>query len=469
MNVHAQSLYQSFLHDAETRHAIPLSREQLRVRCFAGLMAVEGITPIAAVALAAGLTGDQPGGVTLNFSLLLAIYYVGLAICFRAYTVQSLTHWKLGTGRTYVAATLAMLAAAGSGAYLGQITLPSRSVFLGTYAIELTLLTMMRVLGNLVTRRVFRGPLLSEVLIVDGVEPGDSLILGDRVQRIDALLHQLTPCINDPLMLDRIGRAIAIYDRVVVVCPPERRGAWAQALKGSGVQAEILIPEFNELGTLGTGRCKDTSTLVIAHGMLGLRERALKRALDLSIALPSIVFLMPLLIVVAILIKLDNPGPIFFMQKRVGRGNKLFSVYKFRSMKVDRCDANGTKLTQRDDDRITRVGRFLRKTSIDELPLLLNIIAGNMSLVGPRPHATGATAGQALYWEVDDRYFHRHAAKPGLTGLAQVRGFRGNTETSTDLVNRLQADLEYLSGWSLWRDLAILLRTAKVVVHANAY
>jgi lipopolysaccharide/colanic/teichoic acid biosynthesis glycosyltransferase len=362
-----------------------------------------------------------------------------------------------------------MLAAAGSGAYLGQITLPSRSVFLGTYAIELTLLTMMRVLGNLVTRRVFRGPLLSEVLIVDGVEPGDSLILGDRVQRIDALLHQLTPCINDPLMLDRIGRAIAIYDRVVVVCPPERRGAWAQALKGSGVQAEILIPEFNELGTLGTGRCKDTSTLVIAHGMLGLRERALKRALDLSIALPSIVFLMPLLIVVAILIKLDNPGPIFFMQKRVGRGNKLFSVYKFRSMKVDRCDANGTTLTQRDDDRITRVGRFLRKTSIDELPQLLNIIAGNMSLVGPRPHATGATAGQALYWEVDDRYFHRHAAKPGLTGLAQVRGFRGNTETSTDLVNRLQADLEYLSGWSLWRDLAILLRTAKVVVHANAY
>ena len=118
---------------------------------------------------------------------------------------------------------------------------------------------------------------------------------------------------------------------------------------------------------------------------------------------------------------------------------------------------------------MTRVGRFIRATSLDELPQLFNVLAGDMSLVGPRPHALGSLAGLELFWDVDQRYWHRHALKPGITGLAQVRGFRGATLQRDDLVNRLQADLEYFEGWSIWRDIGIMLATFRVVVHRNAY
>lgn len=118
---------------------------------------------------------------------------------------------------------------------------------------------------------------------------------------------------------------------------------------------------------------------------------------------------------------------------------------------------------------MTRVGRFLRRTSIDELPQLLNVLKGDMSIVGPRPHALGSQAGDKLFWQVDHRYWQRHSLKPGITGLAQVRGFRGATETETDLSSRLQADLEYLDGWSILRDIQIIFATFGVLAHDRAY
>ncbi len=118
---------------------------------------------------------------------------------------------------------------------------------------------------------------------------------------------------------------------------------------------------------------------------------------------------------------------------------------------------------------MTRVGESIRKTSLDELPQLLNILDGSMSMVGPRPHALGSRAANKLFWEVDGRYWHRHAAKPGLTGLAQIRGHRGDTLLESDLENRLQSDLEYLDTWSIWRDVKILVLTARVLVHRNAF
>ena len=138
-------------------------------------------------------------------------------------------------------------------------------------------------------------------------------------------------------------------------------------------------------------------------------------------------------------------------------------------MRVESLDAKGATSTQRDDKRITRVGAFIRKTSLDEIPQFLNVLLGDMSLVGPRPHALGSLAGNQLFWEVDREYWHRHALKPGITGLAQVRGFRGATHRDVDLKNRLQADLEYLHDWSLMRDVKILFRTMTVLVHSNAY
>jgi lipopolysaccharide/colanic/teichoic acid biosynthesis glycosyltransferase len=144
-------------------------------------------------------------------------------------------------------------------------------------------------------------------------------------------------------------------------------------------------------------------------------------------------------------------------------------MYKFRSMRHDLADRAGNRSASRDDDRITKIGRLIRATSIDELPQLFNVLRGEMSLVGPRPHALGSLAGDALFWEVDDRYWHRHALKPGLTGLAQIRGYRGATPAAKDLTDRLAADLEYLAGWTIWRDISILAGTLRVLVHKNAY
>lgn len=209
--------------------------------------------------------------------------------------------------------------------------------------------------------------------------------------------------------------------------------------------------------------------MVVAEGPLGKFESALKRAFDLMVSIGAITLLAPVMIPVALAIKLTSPGPVLFIQTRIGQGNRLFKMYKFRSMRLDQTDQGGNRSASRDDDRITPIGRVIRMTSIDELPQLLNVLKGEMSIVGPRPHALGSRAEDKLFWEVDGRYWHRHAAKPGLTGLAQIRGFRGATERTSDLTNRLQADLEYLHNWSIWRDLYIILQTVRVLVHRNAY
>ena len=159
----------------------------------------------------------------------------------------------------------------------------------------------------------------------------------------------------------------------------------------------------------------------------------------------------------------------FLRQRRLGRGNRFFWIYKLRTMRVESSDADGNRSAGRTDDRVTRVGHFLRRTSIDELPQLLNVVKGEMSIVGPRPHALGSQAGDKLFWEVDTRYWQRHCLRPGITGLAQVRGFRGATDTEGDLSSRLQADLEYLAGWTIWRDIRISFATLRVMVHDRAY
>ena len=274
---------------------------------------------------------------------------------------------------------------------------------------------------------------------------------------------------HDPVMYDRLAKSLSGADRVIVACSPERRLAWAQALKGANIQSEIFMPELNALAPLGISAHAQIPTVIIANGPLVLFDRFLKRVFDVMLAGGALVVLMPLWILIAVAVKLDSPGPIFFSQIRIGRSNQMFRLMKFRSMRVDGSDGAGARSTSRDDDRITRVGKIIRSTSIDELPQLLNVLKGDMSIVGPRPHALGSRAADKLFWEVDERYWHRHAAKPGLTGLAQVRGYRGATLYEDDLRNRLQADLEYLEHWSIWRDIKIILLTFRVLLHRNAY
>ena len=195
----------------------------------------------------------------------------------------------------------------------------------------------------------------------------------------------------------------------------------------------------------------------------------IKRLFDLLLSALALLLLSPLLLGTALAVWWEDGWPVLFRQVRVGRHGREFGMYKFRSMRLAACDGEGRVSTLRDDARVTRIGRFIRATSIDELPQLFNILRGDMSFVGPRPHAIGSLAGDQLFWEVDQRYHHRHVCKPGLTGLAQVRGFRGATHRREDLINRLRADLEYVNGWSLMRDIMILFATLKVVVHRNAF
>ena len=192
---------------------------------------------------------------------------------------------------------------------------------------------------------------------------------------------------------------------------------------------------------------------------LDWKGRLLKRSLDVVGASLLLVFLAPLMLVTALAIKLDSRGPVFFRQPRYGLGCQIFDCLKFRSMYADRLDTRAERLTTRNDPRVTRIGAFIRRTSIDELPQLINVLRGEMSLVGPRPHPVHAKAGDRLYEEVVEDFARRYRVQPGLTGLAQVTGLRGNTDTEEKLVRRFERDIDYISTWSIGLDLSILLRT----------
>jgi len=191
----------------------------------------------------------------------------------------------------------------------------------------------------------------------------------------------------------------------------------------------------------------------------------LKRALDLSISLVGVVLVSPILLICALLVKVSSPGPLFFRQKRYGLDGKEILVWKFRSMFT--CD-NGpiVKQATKNDPRITRVGAILRKTSLDELPQLFNVIKGSMSLVGPRPHAN---AHNEHFRKLIRGYMMRHKVKPGITGLAQVEGSRGETDTVEKMEARISLDHRYIRDWSIWMDIKILFKTIFVVLRRDAY
>jgi Undecaprenyl-phosphate glucose phosphotransferase len=184
-----------------------------------------------------------------------------------------------------------------------------------------------------------------------------------------------------------------------------------------------------------------------------------KWVFDRVVAIVALILLSPIMLATAIAIKLESKGPVIFKQKRHGFNNELIEVYKFRSMYTDRSDANAAKLVTKDDPRVTKVGKFIRKTSIDELPQFVNVLQGRLSVVGPRPHALQAKADNKLYYEAVDGYFARHKVKPGITGWAQINGWRGETDTVDKIMQRVQFDLHYIENWSILMDLYILFMT----------
>ena len=201
------------------------------------------------------------------------------------------------------------------------------------------------------------------------------------------------------------------------------------------------------------------SLMVIQRRPLTEWQVIIKLALDLTLGTIALIALFPLMLVVACAIKLDSPGPVLFRQSRLGFNNRPFMVFKFRSMYSHMTDHMAARQTGRNDPRVTRVGKWLRKLSIDELPQLLNVLRNEMSLVGPRPHAPHTRAGGKLLDEALAEYVIRHQVKPGITGWAQVNGSRGELVTTQDLYMRVALDLDYMQRWSVWFDIKIMILT----------
>lgn len=187
----------------------------------------------------------------------------------------------------------------------------------------------------------------------------------------------------------------------------------------------------------------------------------MKRLFDVGSSSLALLFFAPLFMAIAAAIKLTSPGPVLFTQYRYGHRNRRFKIYKFRTMHTHLGDPRGVKQTVAGDPRVTIVGRFLRKTSLDELPQLINVVLGDMSLVGPRPHVPGMQAASTLYESLVPYYFQRHTIRPGITGLAQVSGCRGSTANAEAAISRVDYDLQYIEQWSLWLDIKIIWWTVK--------
>lgn len=231
-----------------------------------------------------------------------------------------------------------------------------------------------------------------------------------------------------------------------------------------------LDPISEHLPILGTGVVGGVPVARIVDKPLKNWSAVAKSIEDKALAAGLLVLFGPLMALLALLIRIDSRGPALFIQERFGFNNRVIRVLKFRTMYTDLADASGAQQTVRDDPRVTRVGRWLRATSLDELPQLINVLRGDMSLIGPRAHALRMKAAGTLYHEAVDAYFMRHRVKPGLTGWAQVHGLRGETDTIEKAQRRLEYDLWYIDNWSIWLDFKIVLATTRIILkRENAY
>jgi exopolysaccharide biosynthesis polyprenyl glycosylphosphotransferase len=240
------------------------------------------------------------------------------------------------------------------------------------------------------------------------------------------------------------------------------------ALSELPVRIQLLPVEMTEfMRRSRIGNCGKLKVLELLCGPSSLRDRLLKRSFDIVVASVLLVLLWPLLLIVAVLIKLDTPGPVFFRQTRHGYNNDPISVLKFRSMTTFDDSRDQFRQAVRNDPRVTRIGRIIRRTNIDELPQLINVLRGEMSMVGPRPHAV---AHNDMFADRIRRMLRRHNVKPGITGWAQVNGLRGETDTFEKMQKRIEHDLYYVDNWSFFFDLKIMIMTAVLKrVHTNAY
>ncbi|MCD7060809.1 undecaprenyl-phosphate glucose phosphotransferase [Pelagibacterium xiamenense] len=333
--------------------------------------------------------------------------------------------------------------------------------------------------GRLKRRTVIVGGGPSAASLIEAIEAGANndieLIglfddrVGERSPDVVAGLHKLGR-VSDLVEFSRRAK----IDLVIVSMPLSAEGRVLEMLR----QLWVLPVDIRLSAHMSKLRFTDkTYSYVGDLPVFDMADRPIsdwnlvfKWVFDKVVATLALLVLSPIMIGTAIAIKLTSKGPVLFRQKRHGFNNELIEIYKFRSMYTDMSDAQAAKLVTRDDPRVTPVGRIIRKTSIDELPQLFNVLKGQLSIVGPRPHALEAKAANTLYHEAVDGYFARHKVKPGITGWAQVHGWRGETDTIEKIMQRVDHDLYYIENWSIFLDLYILVMTPFSLFNSeNAY
>jgi Undecaprenyl-phosphate glucose phosphotransferase len=321
--------------------------------------------------------------------------------------------------------------------------------------------------GAVILGATDNGVRLAEYMANNGdIRSGLIGFIDDRIERLPDTVAGL-PLLGNTQELERLVREERVT-QVLVALPwsaESRIGQVTRQLRKLPVNV-LLVPDMTAFQ-----HARSRITEVAGLPMFNVSERPLegwspfiKRLEDLLLATLALIPALPVMILIALAIKLDSSGPVLFRQKRYGYNNRLIEVFKFRSMYCDRSDANAERQTTRNDDRITRVGRFIRKSSLDELPQLFNVLFGSMSIVGPRPHATATKAAGVLFEDAVAEYTARHRVKPGITGWAQINGYRGETDTLEKIEKRVEFDLQYIEMWSVYFDLYILVRTIPAVL-----
>jgi polysaccharide biosynthesis protein PslA len=445
--------------------SLPQQRFAIRVTTVLAVVASDLLLIVAATLTASFIRFQSVTHETTGDLLIVVVpTFLLAALALDCYRLDTLRHAFRSVGR----AMLALAIAAGLGAATA-FTLKVGAIY---SRLEIGLL--------FVTAIVYLalGHLLYKTLLdrISGLIDPRILILGPATNgvnpaaNIERIIPLERPNPSDPELLERTYAQLQHADRIIIAFTDAAdRMAWAKFVRLIGVDAELFEPDLAEITVLGVNHWQNTPTLVVSRGALDFGERALKRGFDLLVSTALLVVTSPLLLLLMLFVKWDSPGSAIFSQIRVGRNNRRYRCYKLRTMYDHMSDHDGNRSTNRGDERITRIGNFLRSTSLDELPQLWNVIRGDMSLVGPRPHAIGSLAEGALFWETLPDYWTRHAMRPGITGLAQIRGLRGATDTRSDIEKRVGADLEYINSWSIWLDIKILLQTIRVVLHRNAF
>ena len=466
---------------------VPLSLAILIVRMLEFLaVGASGLWLIASAPTDLGYNDELYARITLIASLAFAV----LAESLGSYDIEAQFSLRLGWRRALLAWTMAALFLITMGFLLKSSENVSRAWAISWFVTGGAALLFTRIVTTMWVRRLKQRGTFNERVAIFGAGP-QGVRFAQYVQAHDRLTITLVGIFDDRRP-DRLPTEAAgvpvmgnlsaligmirdgLIDQVVVALP------WAAERRLQDVMARLVLTPVK------VRLAPDLVSFTFAHRpvvilgdvpVMTLFERPIsglsgiaKTIEDKLLTALILAVVSPIMLLAALAVRLDSPGPILFRQPREGFNNKTFHCFKFRTMYHDQLEYKNISQASRDDPRITRVGRFLRRTSIDELPQLFNVLMGDMSLVGPRPHAASTRAGGRLFSDVVQSYAARHKVKPGITGLAQVCGWRGETDTEEKLIKRIEHDLYYIENWSIWLDLYILVRTVwAVLLPRNAF